>query len=61
MNQQASRIDAVEVPVVNNSGDDHDGTSDEEVHVPVQPAKFEFITPPANSKPSNSFRRRVIV
>lgn len=60
MTQQASSIDAVEVLVFDNDEEDDDSPSDEEEHVPEQPAKFEFITRPATSRPSNSFRRIMV-
>jgi len=61
MNQQASSMDTVDVPFADNDEDDYDSSSDEEETPPVQPASFEFIAPPAISRPSNHFRRRIIV
>jgi len=61
LNRQASGIDAVELPVVDDADDDHDSSSDAEEDLSAKPATFEFITPPACSRPSNGFTRRVIV
>jgi len=61
MNQPASSMDTVDVPFADNDEDDHDSSSDEEDNPLVQPATFELIAPPASSRPSNDFRRRIIV